>query len=64
MGKRNRIQKHALANCDLSMNVTDVVENDDWQWEDRVVTCILKNVMSLEMEHRENELLEELELHD
>ena len=42
------------------MNVAEVVENDDWQWEDRVVTCILKNVMSLEMEHKENELLEEL----
>ena len=46
------------------MNVSEIVENEDWQWEDRVVTCILKNVMFLDTEHRENELLEELELRD
>ena len=64
MGRNKRIQKHAWANVDSSMNVAEIVENEDWQWEDRVVTCILKNVMSLETEHRENELLAELELHD
>ena len=46
------------------MNVSEIVENEDWQWEDRVVTCILKNVIFLDTEHRENELLEELELRD
>ena len=64
MGKCKIIQKHAWTNLNFSMNFVEVVENDEWQWEDRVVTCILKNVMSLETEHRENELLEELELHD
>ena len=64
MGRNKRIQKHAWANVDSSMNVAEIVENEDWQWEDRIVMCILKNVMSLETEHRENELLAELELHD
>ena len=45
-------------------DVAEIVENEDWQWEDRVVTCILKNVMSLDTEHRENELLAEFEVHD
>ena len=35
MGKRKRIKTHAWANVDLSMNVAEVVENDDLQWEDR-----------------------------